>query len=321
MGRVPAVNASRFRVARVGPEALEAAASRLVAKSAPARGDAGFQFVDSARRHGIDLGNMWASTAEGSPLPRQVALAVPGAGGTAMFFTTTPGGEAETAELAEVIRAAGGAAGNRLGQALLEPAERAIADALTKAGFTRLAELAYMRATLPSQRAAAAAPVVPLALPPGVEARTWRKGDDADLLTALDRSYVDTLDCPELCALRSASDTLESHRATGGDGAFDPSLWWMIFDHGKPEGALLLSPCPGQGHVELVYLGLSPSLRRRGVGRAILTHGLSILARRARPERLVTCAVDQRNAPAKALYESLGFREFTSRIAFVRRLH
>ncbi len=324
MRRVPAVNASPFRVLRVDAPLLDAAASRLVARATPVRADAGRLFLESARRHRIDLANMWVSvsapTGTGVREVRQVALAVPGAGRTAMFFTTTPATGAEAAELADVIRAAGDAAGERLGQALLEAHETTIAEALSLAGFTRLAELAYLRMTLPSQRAVSQSPPAALTLPAGVEAATWKPGDDEDLVVALDRSYIDTLDCPELCSLRTTGDTLESHRATGGPGAFDPSLWWLVREKGKPEGALLLSPCADQGHVELVYLGLSPSLRGRGVASALLRHGLDTLARRPRPERLVTCAVDQRNAPAKRLYAAAGFREFAARSAHVRRL-
>ena len=49
-------------------------------------------------------------------------------------------------------------------------------------------------------------------------------------------------------------------------------------------------------------------------------HGMATLARRPSAERLVTCAVDQRNAPAKRLYAGAGFREFTTRVALVRRM-
>ena len=49
---------------------------------------------------------------------------------------------------------------------------------------------------------------------------TVELGQQVDL--ALDRSYVDTMDCPELCGMRATADILASHKATG---EFDPSLW------------------------------------------------------------------------------------------------
>ena len=75
---------------------------------------------------------------------------------------------------------------------------------------------------------------------------------------ALERSYVDTLDCPELCGLRVVDDVLESHRSVG---VFDPGMWWLVMAEDEPEGCMLLSACPEQNAVELVYLGISPRLR------------------------------------------------------------
>lgn len=331
MGAVPAVNTSEFVTVRVGPDWLPAAAARLVSAAAPARRDAGDVFLASARRQNIDLGNLWASVPTGldpralsrlTPADvRQVCLATPGAGMTAVVFTTSPADDAEATELASVVERASESARGRLLQALLEPDARWIAHALLLAGFRRLADLAYLRAALPSQSAAAALPSSPLELPPGVSAEPLAPDGDADLLLALERSYIDTLDCPELCALRSTAETLDSHRATGGPGAFDPAYWWLIRLDGQPEGAMLFNVCRSLGHCELVYLGLSPALRGKGLASQLLRHGLTTLARRTGPERLVTCAVDARNNPARRLYGRAGFHEFTTRIAYVRRDH
>ena len=60
----------------------------------------------------------------------------------------------------------------------------------------------------------------------GVRVEAFRDGeDDEALMAALERSYVDTLDCPELCGLREKRDVLDSHRSTG---KFDPNLWWLV---------------------------------------------------------------------------------------------
>jgi ribosomal protein S18 acetylase RimI-like enzyme len=81
---------------------------------------------------------------------------------------------------------------------------------------------------------------------------------------------------------------------------------------------MLFSPSPGTGTLELVYLGLSPMLRGRGLGGRLLAFGLSHLV--WREEGTVTCAVDQRNTPACRLYERFGFVRFEERIALVRGL-
>ena len=126
---------------------------------------------------------------------------------------------------------------------------------------------------------------------------------------------MDTLDCPELCGLRRTDDVIASHLATG---VFHPETWWLVFEDGEPEGCVLMSHCPEHDSVELVYLGLSPRLRRRGLGERLLRCAIARCARYSAAS--VTCAVDRRNAPAVALYERLGFRAFASRIALVRGL-
>jgi ribosomal-protein-alanine N-acetyltransferase len=67
--------------------------------------------------------------------------------------------------------------------------------------------------------------------------------------------------------------------------------------------------------VEVVYLGLAPEARGRGLGRALMLHGLGLVQQR--PERVMALAVDQRNTPAVALYARLGFRTVRRREAFV----
>ena len=64
----------------------------------------------------------------------------------------------------------------------------------------------------------------------------------------------------------------------------------------------LLNPASQGQCVELVYLGLALFARGRGLGRRLLRHGIRLL--RGRRERLMTLAVDDRNAPALRLYES-----------------
>ena len=70
--------------------------------------------------------------------------------------------------------------------------------------------------------------------------------------------------------------------------------------------------------MELVYLGLAPGARGRGLGRQLLRHGLGLLHERR--ERSVTLAVDSRNTPALSLYESEGFRPAVQRAALIRSL-
>jgi ribosomal protein S18 acetylase RimI-like enzyme len=134
------------------------------------------------------------------------------------------------------------------------------------------------------------------------------------LLEALNHSYIDTLDCPELCGLRETRDVLASHRDTG---EFDPRTWWVLFLKGQARGCALFSNCPELHSAELVYLGLAPDLRGRGLGRLMLSKGLDEL-RQQHPTWAMTLAVDHRNGPALRLYASLGFKPFGERVALVR---
>jgi len=294
-------------VDRVEPERIEAAVARLVGRDDP---HAVRRFIANAPDHGIDLTLFWGT---GEPL-REVCLAVPGAGRTAMLFVGPPAGD-HGEELAACVAAARahmcGEHGAALVQALPEPHERHAIAAFERAGLTKLGDLAYLRR--PFSKPAPARH----AWPEGVRAASVSAlgGLDAahgDLSLALERSYEATLDCPGLCGMRELSDVLESHRAVGRWG---PELWWVIYLDEQPEGCLLLNHCPELRSVELVYLGLSPALRGRGVGLAAMTNGI-VRAASCRAGEM-TCAVDRNNVPALRLYARLGFTEFASRVAFV----
>ena len=295
------------RVERVGPERVEAAVARLVGRDDP---QAVRRFIANAPNHGIDLTLLWSI---GEPI-REVCLAVPGAGRTAMLFVGPPASD-HGGDLAACVAAARThmcrTRGAALVQALPEPHERHAIAAFERAGLTKLGDLAYLRRPF-------SMPAPPRTVwPEGVRAATVSAlgGIEAaagDLSRALERSYEATLDCPGLCGMREARDVLESHRAVGQWG---PELWWVIYLNDRSEGCLLLNHCPELRSVELVYLGLSPALRGRGVGSAAMAAGIERAAGRRAGE--MTCAVDRNNVPALRLYERLGFAEFASRVAFV----
>lgn len=300
-----------YAVARVEPASRLAAAGRLVPGG---RGDpfAARRLLEAAEANGLDMAHLWASSEPGGFKPRQVCLAVVGSGRSAMLFTSTPVSPADTAELSAVIDGAcSGLADVRIAQALLDPGETPAERAFLGAGFVPVGRLAYMRRSL----GARAQPLPTDAPPEGLTIRSWVPSDDAGLVAALDATYIDTLDCPELCGMRLTSDVLESHRSTG---VFEPDLWTMVEQEGRIVGVMLLNPCPDQGSVELVYLGLAPEVRGKGLGRLLMRRGLAQLA--GRRERTIACAVDERNTPARRVYGAMGFIDFAHRAAFVRPL-
>ncbi len=319
-------------------ESLELpAAMRLVSAQDSDREAAARRLLAAAPRHGIEFRHAWvtldprgARNAYG-PVVRQVCLAIPGAGRTAMVFLSEPtaggdpgGDEVGLAERMACLRGALGAIRELrdergeprvvVAQGLPEPNEDWAIQACLRTGFVKVGNLTYMRAILPSGRSAAAHESS--AWPAGVSvvsaAGIPESRRDAVLIEALDSSYENTLDCPELCGMRQTRDILESHRKTG---VHDPAIWWVVFEGQSPRGCMLLARCPEQGAVELVYLGLAPVLRGRKIARRLMDMALRATADSKYGELM--CAVDQRNAPAVGLYESCGLRAFAQRVALV----
>ncbi|MBK9126620.1 MAG: GNAT family N-acetyltransferase [Phycisphaerales bacterium] len=128
-------------------------------------------------------------------------------------------------------------------------------------------------------------------------------------------SYVDSLDCPELAGLRPIADVLAGHRAAG---PFDPALWSLARVAGEPVGCLLLTRIARGEIIEIVYVGVVPAWRRRGVGAALIQRAIE-QARTLRVRR-VTVAADARNTPAQQLYERFAFAPIGRREVLWRRV-
>lgn len=342
---------------RVTQELSHAAARRIVSQAGGDLDAAARRLLASAPQHGIDFSLAFATVepaALDAPVltshhglldgprkggqrltpkqlryaqVRQACLPVLGAGGTAMLFLSEPSASESNPELAAAERAACLVAccehlstlPNRrvkIAQALPELDEHWFDEALRLAGFISVGTLSYMRQE-PLVLMRGKRPAAP-ELPAGVTVR-WlsdpsQSQGDADLLAALDASYEKTLDCPELCGLRDTADILASHKSTG---TLDPSLWMLVTLEGVPAGCVLLSRCPEQRAIELVYLGLGQALRGKGLSKLLLTHAIA-KARAQTPGWSVTCAVDERNVPALRLYTGMGFSVFGRRRALVR---
>lgn len=311
-------------VVRVPPERRAEAAERLVNVPEEERRSAALRLVASASGHGIDLDLCWATTDPVSGRFREACLAVIGAGRTAMLFLPHAGEDAHDAdrpeELAGLIRVACEEIERRrpmdvrIVQVLPAPEETTTIRALHLAGFVDVGVLSYLRRSNRGR----VVPAAPANWGDGIEVRAFgatgeHEADEARTIEALDRSYVDTLDCPELCGLRETKDVFDSHRATG---EWDPSLWWLVFRGAQPVGCMLFNVCRGPSSVELVYFGLAPELRGRGLGSRLLAFGLAGV--RGTDAAEIACAVDTRNTPAMRLYRRAGFRPFAKRAAMVR---
>jgi mycothiol synthase len=190
--------------------------------------------------------------------------------------------------------------GARLAQCLLAEDEAPLAPALLRNGFRHVTGLTYLRHGL---RLDARHFPVP--------SRLTLEGYDAarpdEFHRALLRSYEGTLDCPEVNGARTIDDVVRGHQS---QGRYDPSRWWLARRGGEAVGVLLLvEPSPGEW--EVAYMGVVPEARRLGVGRELLLRALC--EARVAEAATVVLSVDDRNAPARALYAGVGFEAYDHR--------
>src|SRR5262249_58305913 len=80
--------------------------------------------------------------------------------------------------------------------------------------------------------------------------------------------------------------------------------WWLIRVGDEPAGVIVLTDLPDGPAWDLSYLGIVPTHRRRGLGRCATCHVLH--AAPAAGLVQVQVAVDNRNDPARRLYQTLG---------------
>jgi len=273
------------------------------------------RFETFAAQERLSLDHLWGSFDERGRVEAAVLLS-PYPGRTAILTLSTLRGAIEEAAGAETIRTALDEAPSldlALVQALLDPRFVVEITALRRAGFRSLATLASMeRPLVRSARGQESAPAAPL--PAGVALEPYDDSPAAQrsLAALLEATYVDTLDCPGLAGLRHSSEVLEGHRRAG---RFDPTLWTLLRVGDSLAGALLLNATPHLQAIELVYLGLTPAARGRGLGRLLINRALAIANERR--VRSVMLAVDQENAPALRLYRAAGFRRLAQRSALV----
>ena len=90
----------------------------------------------------------------------------------------------------------------------------------------------------------------------------------------------------------------------------------MLVEAGTPLGVLLLSGSGRSDSLELVYLGLAPPGRGRGLAELLMQTALSQVVQRGL-DRLCL-AVDAANVPALKLYYRHGMHRMATRVAMLR---
>jgi len=127
----------------------------------------------------------------------------------------------------------------------------------------------------------------------------------------IQETYEGSLDCPVLDGLRSPDDILASHKACG---IFTPDGWVLARNEGEPAGLVLVNRLAERPACELVYMGVAPRFRGRGLGRWLIAK--AVATARGLKCRTLTVAVDGGNAPARRLYEQAGFAAVGRRYAY-----
>jgi ribosomal protein S18 acetylase RimI-like enzyme len=258
----------------------------------------------------MDLSRLWSSSQPGGRIEAAV-LVIPHPGRTGLVMTTAPRDPTQAQAVGAVLRVAladmASEGAIRLVQALTSPHEDLRGVALRAGGFTHLASLDYLERPAGARGTAESA-----TLPSGTWIGNWDPRDRAGMVALLRRTYEGTLDCPGLAELRADEDILDGHLHAG---EFDPALWFVLHQGPRPIGVLLLSPSAATDSIEVIYLGLAPEARGRGLAAALLAHGARAIA--ARPERTLALAVDARNTPASKLYERAGFAAVRRREAWI----
>lgn len=190
-------------------------------------------------------------------------------------------------------------------QTLIEPEDAGRRAAFERAGFRHLTQLIYL------ERGA----TYPWVDPPADPANwtPFARATEQRFQHTLLKTYEGTLDCPELAGRRTPGEILAAHRASG---AFEPALWELVELDAVDAGCMLLHRVPGHDSLEVAYMGVVPEFRGRGVGAMLLRRAL-VKTRACGCARLKV-VVDERNAPARTLYERFDFGAIARREAYLR---
>jgi mycothiol synthase len=196
------------------------------------------------------------------------------------------------------------AQGTKVAQALLATEEVPTSPPLERNGFRHITTLHYLRHDLRSTAHAGQ----------GGQLRfqSYSTCSVEVFHDTLLETYQESLDCPEVNGVRSVAEIIAGHQ---GQGSYDPARWFLAFDQDQPAGVLLMSELPESGALEISYLGVIPSLRRRTIGRQLVAKALADA--RAQEVGQLTLSVDARNLPAENLYRRAGFEVCSQREVYL----
>ncbi len=187
-------------------------------------------------------------------------------------------------------------------------------------GFQSIGTLDYLSVSVPSSKQS------PFVINDDDQLRfqrfDWSAGEFQRFADLVQTTYSQTLDCPQISAYRTAAQTLCGYQSSS---SFDSKLWFTVLDdREKPIGCVILAnhqPAPSSDRdaspiIEIVYMGLIPEARGTGRGKTLVQHAFAI-ARSTGADRIIL-AVDQNNAPARAIYDLAGLEPMLSETVWAK---
>jgi len=262
-------------------------------------------------RAGGSASRLWWARSDRRTLA--AALVIEGLGRTAMLFFSPP--DAPGVDRAGLMQLIGEISrdaivgGMSLVQSLVDPQDSVVASVLEDSGMIVLAELIYMNRDL-------------LITPPSPQVsrddlgwRNYRQFTETQLGQVISQSYIDSADCPALRGVRRMPDVIAGHKCSG---SFRPEAWWIVDCglSGEPAGCILVNDSTRGPSADIIYMGVAPEFRRRGLARAMLDRTIAQAAERDR--QWVSVAVDTRNEHALRIYQQCGFIEIHRKLAYVQ---
>lgn len=265
-------------------------------------------FMRFTARRGVSLSDIWVAQAGKRLIWSVLPMVSPGR--TVLLFGAPAafagGRTAAVWETLDRVCADYTARGVQLVQTLLDPADEVTISVYLERGFQWMAELIYMQRAI--RRATAPPP-----LPESFQLHAYSPHMHEAFAAAISASYEQSLDCPPLNGRRDMNDVIAGHQAAG---EFDPADWLLLTHRDDPVAVLLLTRTSHGDGMELVYLGLSPHVRGRGLGDYLMRVAEARVVER-KLQRL-TLAVDSQNAPALRLYHRHGLRHVTRKAALMK---
>lgn len=284
------------------PDALGALLGGGGAPADPARVT---EFIEFTSHRGIDMADLWLARRGGRIVWAALPIISPG---KTMLVVAGGASPADAGPVVDALCDLARGRGVHLAQTLLDPADEASRELFKRHGFAELTELLYLHVLVRK-------PLPAPALPEGFSWATYSPQTHEQFAQTILRSYEGSLDCPALNGLREIEDIIAGHKAAG---EFDPRFWFLLREGEAPRAVLLLSRVPRADGLELVYLGLAPEARGRGLGDLLMRQ--ATWAVREMNVALLSLAVDAGNAPALNLYYRHGLQRIGSKLALMKDL-